>query len=731
MGQVELAEAALRALPDLLAGRTQPMEVLFPGSSLERVAAIYRGNELSAYFNGLVGQLVREYIAQSLHLRPDGRVRILEIGAGTGATTEGVVRELTPFAAAIDEYSYTDVSSLFLAHGKRQFRGRAPHLHSRRFDVEQPLAAQHLSAGSYDVVIATDVLHATRDITTAVRNAKAALKRNGLLVLNEMSGPSLFAHVTFGLLDGWWRCEDPQRRMPGCPGLDATQWRATLQSAGFRHVQAPASQLQELGHQLVIAESDGAICQPAPQQATDPARAVRAKVAHEQSVEPARPTALRARALEFLRSVLADVLKLRPEQIDPREHLGRYGIDSLIAVQLADTLRRSLHGIRSTLFYEHQTLQSLTDQLLVTHQVDLARVVGIESAAAPPANDHRIVRDVATPAGEREVRSRDIAIIGIAGSYPQAPTLAAFWENLRAARSSISEIPPERWPLAGFYEPDADAAVECGRSYSKWLGLLEDAACFDPLFFGITPLEAAGMDPQERLFLQASWAVLEDAGYTRERLQRQHQGSVGVFAGITRTGFALHGGRCTDDGEPAHAHTSFGSAANRVSYLLNLSGPSMPIDTLCSSSLTAVHEACEHLRREECALAIAGGVNLYSHPCELRRALHAAHAVARADAAVRSAPVPTASCPARASASCCSSRCRRRSPMATGSMQSSAATSVNHGGRTNGYTVPNPQAQRELVRAALRKAQVDARQVGYIEAHGTGTASAIRSRSRR
>ncbi len=122
------------------------------------------------------------------------------------------------------------------------------------------------------------------------------------------------------------------------------------------------------------------------------------------------------------------------------------------------------------------------------------------------------------------------------------------------------------------------------------------------------------MDPQERLFLQASWEVLEDAGHSREALSTRHRGRVGVYAGITKRGFELYGPPLWSRGERDLPHTSFGSVANRVSYVLDLHGPSLPIDTMCSASLTAIHEACEHLLRGECEAALAGGVNLYLHP---------------------------------------------------------------------------------------------------------------------
>jgi acyl transferase domain-containing protein len=245
----------------------------------------------------------------------------------------------------------------------------------------------------------------------------------------------------------------------------------------------------------------------------------------------------------------------------------------------------------------------------------------VAAAAKRSELARRVSRSAALQSGETANRStrlaverEGIAIIGMSGRYPHANNLHEFWENLQNGRDCISEIPGERWSLSGFYEADQEKAVEEGKSYSKWGGFIDGFADFDPLFFNISPREATNMDPQERLFLQASWAVVEDAGYTKESLAKQYQGRVGVYAGITKTGFDLYGPSLWQQGEKTYPHTSFSSVANRVSYSLDLHGPSMPIDTMCSASLTAIHEACEHLLREECALAIAGGVNVYLHP---------------------------------------------------------------------------------------------------------------------
>ncbi|MCE4949052.1 polyketide synthase, partial [Streptomyces albulus] len=134
---------------------------------------------------------------------------------------------------------------------------------------------------------------------------------------------------------------------------------------------------------------------------------------------------------------------------------------------------------------------------------------------------------------------------------------------------------------------------------------------FDPLFFPIMPREAELMDPQERLFLQTSWHVLEDAGYRRKDLRERQ---VGVFVGVMYGEYQFHGALDALRGGRAVTNSSYASIANRVSHLLDLHGPSMAVDTMCSSSLTALHLACESLRRGESDLAIAGGVNVSVHP---------------------------------------------------------------------------------------------------------------------
>src|SRR5690606_21221598 len=130
-----------------------------------------------------------------------------------------------------------------------------------------------------------------------------------------------------------------------------------------------------------------------------------------------------------------------------------------------------------------------------------------------------------------------IAVIGMSCRFPQADGLEAYWQVLKSGQSCIREIPADRWPLEGFFCADPDEAVRQGMSYGRWGGFLDEPTAFDPLFFNISPKEAVAIDPQERLFLQAAWETLEDAGYTRQRLATDFGRRLGVFVGITRTGF--------------------------------------------------------------------------------------------------------------------------------------------------------------------------------------------------
>src|SRR5260370_5034442 len=203
------------------------------------------------------------------------------------------------------------------------------------------------------------------------------------------------------------------------------------------------------------------------------------------------------------------------------------------------------------------------------------------------------------------LNAEPIAIVGIGCRFPGgANSPAAFWDLLRAGVDAVREVPADRWDIDAFYSPDPDAP---GKMTSRYGAFLDRVDQFDPEFFGIAPREARRMDPQQRLLLEVAWEALEHASLPPERLAGS---ATGVFVWVSGTDYARW-----QFASPAQLDAYAGSGiahsiiANRLSYLLDVQGPSVAVDTACSSSLGAVHLACQSLRAREGALAPAGGVN--------------------------------------------------------------------------------------------------------------------------
>jgi acyl transferase domain-containing protein/acyl-CoA synthetase (AMP-forming)/AMP-acid ligase II len=259
--QMLLVDTALKALPEILQNKVLATSVIFPNGSLELVEGIYKNTKISDYFNSVLGENLIGYVQERIRENPDVKIRLIEIGAGTGGTSALLFDQLAPYAENIGEYCYTDISNSFLLHAREKFLAKAPYLITRLFNVEAELAGQAMDAGIYDVVIATNVLHATKDMHNTLRNCKALLKAEGQLMINEISDFSLFTHMSFGMLEGWWLHSDHDLRIPGSPALAPNTWRDLLEEEGFVNVQSPAEAAHSLGQQIVIAESNGLLKQ--------------------------------------------------------------------------------------------------------------------------------------------------------------------------------------------------------------------------------------------------------------------------------------------------------------------------------------------------------------------------------------------------------------------------------------------------------------------------------------
>ncbi|MFE9943688.1 SDR family NAD(P)-dependent oxidoreductase [Bacillus velezensis] len=423
----------------------------------------------------------------------------------------------------------------------------------------------------------------------------------------------------------------------------------------------------------------------------------------------------------FLTNIISSEIGAEREEIDQDVHLAEYGMDSVMIHQCNTKLEQSLGAISKTLLFEFHTIRDLADHLVKEYPDRLGRLFsreekGKQIQSITPA---RPEQNITAPAAEEKEHLDGIAIIGISGRYPGAENIEELWELLSKERTAITEIPKERWNYETYYDPDPAKAHE-GKIYCKWGGFLKNAESFDSLFFQISPREAEAMDPQERIFLETVWKAFEDSGYTIEGLRKQTEKHVGVFAGVTTNSYKLLGERIPTDKNDVLPNSFPWSLANRVSYTFDFTGPSVPVDTACSSSLTAIHMACQSLTKGECSVAVAGGVNLYLHPSDY---------LYRCQMGMLSK----------------SGKCRSFGEGGDGFVPGEGVgavilkplkdairdndtvyavikgTAINHGGKTNGYTVPNPAAQADLIQGALKAAGWSARSVSFIEAHGTGT----------
>ncbi|MFF7942484.1 SDR family NAD(P)-dependent oxidoreductase [Nocardia gamkensis] len=359
--------------------------------------------------------------------------------------------------------------------------------------------------------------------------------------------------------------------------------------------------------------------------------------------------------------------------------------------------------------------RSFADDRQLTHQ-PLSQRAAADSFAPPTAVDPATASD----AGRDTGAVGDIAIVGVSGRYPGADGLDAYWRVLVEGRDCVTEIPPQRWDHTRYFVPDRHNPFT---SYTKWGGFLDDVDCFDPLFFAISPREAEILDPQERLFLQTAWAALEDAGHSRADLARGglRPEQAGVFVGVMWGTYQMFGAEESRLGRGTLPGSTFWSIPNRVSHALDFQGPSMAVDTACSSSLTALHLACQSIRTGECRLAVVGGVNLSLHPYKFVALSQGQFA--STDGRCRSFGAGGDGYVASEGVGAMVLR-----PLADAEADGDTiygvikGTAINHGGRVNGFTVPNPDVQAAVIRSALRAGGVDPASVSYIEAHGTGTA---------
>ncbi|HEX3000672.1 MAG TPA: beta-ketoacyl synthase N-terminal-like domain-containing protein [Armatimonadota bacterium] len=734
-------------------------------------------------------------IEERLKQEPTARIRLIEIGAGTGGTSTMVLQSLQPYREQIGEYCYTDISKAFLMHAEKTYAPENPYLKAQLFNVTKPVASQGIEPGGYDIAIAANVLHATPNIRETLRNVKATLKTNGVLIVNEISGNSLFAHLSFGLLKGWWLYEDAHLRIPGCPGIYPATWQAVLASEGFHSVCFPAEAAHGLGSQVIVAASDGVVRQkqapreqarPKTLSAGKPQTIVRPKTSSDSSGMNAKsapalagPAATKihrndnandARGLEvtaqmaedyvkeIITEKLSESLKVALNQIDGDESFADYGLDSITGISLVQAVNISLElELTTTDLFDYSSVNQLAKYILnrykaqviqVIHQNEMkqkavsGKISGASLNAQPEntatqqvqPNERRVSEIASVSKNGKETQlsvnltrrgrmprffppgsdgtsgaggaKEPIAIIGMSGRYAQTENVNQLWEHLVQGRDLVGTI--ERWQLPQSYWEDTRS---CKRG-----SFIEKIDAFDPFFFNISGVEAAYMDPQQRLFLEEAWKALEDAGYAGTK-----DGMVcGVYLGYNGGDY----GQLIAGQKNIPAQAMWGNAGSiipaRIAYYLNLQGPAITIDTACSSSLVAVHLACQGLWAHETELALAGGVYIQNTPgfylsagqAGMLSASGACHTFDdRADGFVPGEGVGAV--------------VLKRLPEALadgdhiyGVIRGSG---INQDGTTNGITAPSANSQERLERFVYDSFGINPETIQMVEAHGTGT----------
>lgn len=420
------------------------------------------------------------------------------------------------------------------------------------------------------------------------------------------------------------------------------------------------------------------------------------------------------RARRAVRFLFASYLRVPVEQVSTDRPFDDLNLDSIAAQQLLQLLEERVGPLPSTLLYENGTVDALAHWLSDMRPLEIDRwtgdldtegttgvvVGGGEASRAGYARD----KTLGSPGS-----AESVAVIGMAGIFPGAQDIDTLWEKLLAGADLITSRPAPLDRADGTSRPGA---------WSRGGGFIDDVDAFDAKYFGISPLEAELMDPQQRLFLQVAAASIEDSGHALSTFRGSR---TGVFVGVSSSEYyalVARAGRSHD--AYATSGNSHAVLANRVSFLLDLHGPSESVDTACSSSLTALHRAVRCLQTGDCDAAIAGGVNLllsddlfesFENSGFLSPSAHCQAFGDGADGYVRSEGAVAVLLKRLVDA-------EKDGDNILGIVRGSG---VNHGGRVRSLTVPNPVAQAELIADVYERAGISPRTVTYVEAHGTGT----------
>lgn len=392
---IRLLSTCMERYPEILTGVTKATDVMFPNSSMDLVEDIYKGNEGVDYFNRLVAECVYNFIQKR-----QGRVRILEIGAGTGGTSAIVLEKIAGIASDIT-YTYTDISKAFIQHGKREYGSKYNFMEFTTLDIEKDVTEQGFVLRSYDIIICANVLHATKDMTRTIRHVKQLLKKNGWLILNEAVQVQEFTTLTFGLTSGWWLYDDVWNRMPGSPLLSRSLWKSILSEEGFDEIVAlgETGKEQSAIQNVVVAQSDGCIRLHNTVRAK-PAK--KEKKAKEQKVKEQQPNVTKPKEIkkpketqvvvkkkldpevkvrESIERAVADLLLMETSMIEYDKSFMDFGVDSIMATKITSMLNEELEiELQASDLFDYPTINDMTEYIInnfTIHVSDSEKVIAV------------------------------------------------------------------------------------------------------------------------------------------------------------------------------------------------------------------------------------------------------------------------------------------------------------------------------------------------------------------
>ncbi len=568
----------------------------------------------------------------------------------------------------------------------------------------------------------------------AVLDAFAAY-RNKLSTEGERSGKTLAINWPLWQSGGMQVDEATQQQMYKSKGLMPLPEKEGIRSffhamslSKENHIGVLYGNPEKIGRELSAPATPRII------QATAPITQSKAEVPYPE---------LKKHASLYLKNVLGKALKVDPNKILADQQLVEYGLNSIVIIDVTSDLEEHFGPLSKTLFFEYIDVQGVAAYLAEEHKEKLIEVLGLATPTVaevlpkvpvPLPNSSALTKDLSSIDSvdriERSVKQEqdfvthqtdyhDIAIIGVGGKYPEANSMEEFWSVLSQGRDCFKKVPTERWQHDELYFNERDVL---GKSTIKTGAFIDDIDKFDPRYFSISQRQAELMSPEVRLFLQVGVEAFEDAGYSKEYMQRKYQGDIGVLVGTMSNHYYLYGVQnMLTRGSVANGSYT-GAIPNMLSYYYGFTGPSIFLDTMCSGSSTCIHQAVQMLRAKECKMVIAGGISLLLHPYHFISSSQE-HYTTKTGEVIRSYGLGADGTILGEGVGAVVLKplvdAQRDGDHIYGVIKGSG---LSNAGIRNGFTVPNPHNQALAVEKAIKDADIDPRTISYVEGHGSGTA---------